>query len=103
MKKYIEQEAAIELGKKQSCAGIIDGGDYCNISANMLRNIPTADVVEVKHGQWIYNNMGGWHCSECNNQALFWCMASTQHLTNYCPNCGAKMENSTSKHKEGNE
>ena len=48
MKEYIERDAAIELGKKQSCAGIIDGGDFCNISANMLRKIPAADVVEGK-------------------------------------------------------
>ena len=50
------------------------------------------DWVPVVHGRWIYNNMGGWKCSECNNQAPFWCMASTQNLTNYCPNCGAKMD-----------
>lgn len=57
-----------------------------------LLSLPAADAVEVKHGRWIYNNMGGWKCSECNNQAPFWCMASTQNLSDYCPTCGAKMD-----------
>ena len=57
-----------------------------------IRCAPAADVAEARHGRWIYNNMGGWHCSECNNQAPFWCMASTQNLSDYCPNCGARMD-----------
>lgn len=37
----------------------------------------------VKHGQWT----GEWDyiCSVCNE--------SFEYMTNYCPNCGAKMEN----------
>ena len=59
---------------------------------NVIEDIPAADVAEVKHGRWVHHNMGGWKCSECNNQAPFWCMASTQNLSDYCPNCGAKMD-----------
>lgn len=62
-----------------------------NSAYEQVQKVPAADVVEVRHGRWIYNNMGGWKCSECNNQAPFWCMASTQNLSDYCPNCGAKM------------
>ena len=87
MKKYIELEMAIELGKKQSCAGIIDGGDFCNISANMLRKIPAADVVEVQHGRWKWDGFvydAPWQCSECGT--------FSEYESNYCPNCGAKMD-----------
>lgn len=87
MKKYIELEAVIKLGKKQSCAGIIDGGDFCNISANMLRKIPAADVMEVRHGRWIWDGYvydAPWQCSECG--------AFSEYESNYCPNCGAKMD-----------
>ena len=88
MKEYIERDAAIELGKKQSCAGIIDGGDFCNISANMLRKIPTADVVEVRHGRWSHvaylKGIKVMECSYCGKRVL--------GAHNYCGNCGAKMD-----------
>ena len=87
MAEYIEKEKLFD------CLDIKNalGGHY-GISLTAINAIPAADVVEVKHGRWIYNNMGGWKCSECNNQAPFWCMASTQNLSDYCPNCGAKMD-----------
>lgn len=50
---------------------------------------PTIDPV--KHGSWIYKKVGGRQCSECGVQAPFWCFATTQNLSNYCHNCGAKM------------
>ena len=59
-------------------------------------NAPTADVVEVRHGRWIptyhtyYNRDGAcqiadeFHCSECG--------IYSRDEFNYCPNCGAKMD-----------
>ena len=55
-----------------------------------LEELPT---IEPKREKWIYKD-SGWHCSLCDEQAPFWCMASTQNLSNFCPNCGAKMERS---------
>ena len=43
--------------------------------------INTADVAEVKHGEWFLDG----RCSECLVNPL------TTHK-NYCPNCGAKMD-----------
>ena len=51
---------------------------------------PTVDAVEVKHGRWIRPTKikgSSWdvpHCSLCNKSSLF--------ETNYCSNCGAKMD-----------
>nr|DAL97885.1 MAG TPA: zinc-ribbon containing domain protein [Caudoviricetes sp.] len=51
-----------------------------------------ADVAPVVHGRWIHDGQrinGGidWcHCSECGKSDNF-CAR-----TNYCPNCGAKMD-----------
>lgn len=61
------------------------------IDKNKKARVDAADVAPVRHGRWFYS-FGGWLCSECDDQAPFWCMASTQNLSNYCPNCGAKMD-----------
>lgn len=46
-------------------------------------------------GYWKYvlddtnSKIGNWHCSECNEIASS--ALITHRLSNYCPNCGAKM------------
>lgn len=50
--------------------------------------LPSAE----RRGRWVYDEWIGWCCSECGNQAPFWCISAAQNLTDYCPNCGAKME-----------
>ena len=64
-------------------------GQYCYINAQeIIKTIPTADVVEVKHGEWkriIRNGKPrGLKCSLCGKHIHF--------HENYCPNCGAKMD-----------
>ena len=43
---------------------------------------PTADVEEVRHGEWGFDGLG-WTCSECGEYGV------TDYK--YCPECGAKM------------
>ena len=65
---------------------------------------PTVDAVEVVHASWI-DEFGGKYanpkyiCSNCTLKALYkkkldvlgkW--QTVQALTDYCPNCGAKMD-----------
>ena len=54
-----------------------------------LDRIPTADVVEVKHGKWIRNNDSdhAWKCSVCG-------CGYTDYILSYCYDCGAQMERS---------
>lgn len=68
---------------------------------SVVEEQPAADVVEVKHGEWIetdYRTFDGFEtetipneglkCSICNHifrKKLLWC-------GNHCPNCGAKMD-----------
>ena len=54
-----------------------------------ISNAPIVDAVEVVHGRWIYEPVEFTYekdikCSICGSYA--------EHATNYCPNCGAKMD-----------
>lgn len=49
----------------------------------VLDEIPSVIPQEPKTGHWI-DSSNGWMCSECNNDNTY--------DTNYCPNCGAKMD-----------
>ena len=56
---------------------------------NTLNNTPTVDAVEVVHGLWAerYISIIGqtrYFCSEC--------LTFHERKSNYCPNCGAKMD-----------
>ena len=46
------------------------------------------DVVEVKHGMWIYKGISDW-CSVCGRWLVI--EQGTADM-NYCPHCGAKMD-----------
>lgn len=65
-----------------------DDCNYCDV-----RSMPAADVVPVVHGHWINPTVIDGrafnipHCSICNEVPC-----GVDEHTNYCPNCGAKME-----------
>ena len=60
-----------------------------------INNAPTVDAEPVKHGKWVDKCVRDWRCSECNCE-----IQKIRHvdgycyndLPNYCPNCGAKMD-----------
>lgn len=63
------------------------------IARGFLNDTPTVDVQEVKHGKWIERvkvqkdgipRLVHWQCSLCE--------VFIGKLTNFCPNCGAKMD-----------
>lgn len=57
---------------------------------NDVKKAPTIDAVPVRHGHWIQaaedfrNQVFWWNCSECG--------FSVSSRYNYCPNCGARMD-----------
>ena len=87
MKEYIEREAARDLMEQ----AIADDWEI-QYADDRLDEIPAADVVEVRHGRWEYeqftvmygNPYGCYRCSACGD--------ASPHISNYCPNCGAKMD-----------
>ena len=95
MAEYIKREDVLEFSR------ILDDqlwetGGYRNypteaVPVDAIRNIPSADVAEVKHGRWIKTVgengvISACRCSNCgfedNRYSLF----------NYCPRCGARMD-----------
>lgn len=58
--------------------------EYCDKPSCPILNAPTADVTEVKYGEWVHGERIS-HCSECGVEML------PENITPYCPNCGARM------------
>lgn len=101
MDEYIKRKEAI-LTVRGYAKHSIDKGrkslDTVDDSINMcdeIDRLPAADVVPVVHGRWdeskehFYLNNGckewiNFYCSECD--------APNNSPTDYCPNCGAKMD-----------
>ncbi|MBQ0037834.1 MAG: hypothetical protein KBS74_04085 [Clostridiales bacterium] len=54
-----------------------------------LKTAPTIDAEPVVHGRWIDDD-DGYHCSICGEDYCY--LFFKCELYNYCPNCGAKMD-----------
>lgn len=68
-----------------------EDGCSCCTSVYDIEFAPTADAKPVRHGRWILKRIGAghtWECSCCHKQPCIYITNST----NYCPNCGAKMD-----------
>ena len=67
-------------------------------AVKLLNQFPAADVAPVRHGHWIYHiddlfpNDSTQECSYCHAEENL-----TLHNENYCPNCGAKMDEEVSE------
>ena len=65
---------------------------YLNADAcEQIKHIPTADVVEVVHGHWIRQDES-FTRFKCSNPKCG--IENCSGFENYCPNCGAKMDES---------
>lgn len=115
MDEYIEREAlqaALQRKKAGAANGrYTDGWNDCLMRCkSVVSCFPAADVAPVVHGRWIpvrESEMTGWQpelagrdpicgyvCSVCKEEATFDCNDEFV-LSNYCPNCGAKMMGET--------
>lgn len=90
MARYIDAERL----KRTFASGIRVYDGMCKIADVMhnIENEPTADVAEVKHGEWKLHPDGSGTCSCCNRtQKFVWDYDNAQ---NFCGHCGAKMSES---------
>lgn len=99
MAKYIDREALVELideRNRNTCNGALS----CLQMKRMAKALPAADVAPVRHGRWddipnaymsVVSKTGAYRgnattCSVCLD------VNPNAFKTNYCPNCGAKMD-----------
>lgn len=105
MAEYIERETAIDVIMSEPT-----DAHYPSWYADKIEQIPVADVAPVRHGQWEWFEEWfpstpdhptecedcGWRCSECKTAledivSGYW-DDIIEPMINYCPNCGAKMD-----------
>ena len=72
-------------------------GEYYAYKAALKEIVgsPTANVVEVKHGEWFLLDdcaNEGVYCSVCHKKVYKKCYENQKLKSKYCPNCGAKMD-----------
>lgn len=83
--------------KSENSAYLIGYISALSTVEGMIASLPAADVEPMKHGKWVSmlvkrpdwkGNMQSYYqpntCSECH--------VGLAEKTNYCPNCGAKMD-----------
>ena len=85
MDEYIKRETAVRMVMAAKWG---DGSDGA-MAMEIVASAPTADVVPVRHGQWIYDKKAQRpYCSVC--KGYFY--GATNSPMSYCPNCGTKMD-----------
>lgn len=93
MAEYIDRGKILELisceMEKQKREYAFSDGVHCGLerALGIVEDCPTADVAQVAHGWWIFNDdWWDFRCSLCGSH-----VGNIKKL-NYCPNCGAKMD-----------
>lgn len=99
MPRYIDADA-LPMWDELFMKGKNDSGVWVRYKdvERLIRNAPTADVEEAKHGEWkeiidekeVLFFRQKFYCSACGE----W---NTYGMTAYCPKCGARMEGKNGK------
>ena len=96
MTDYIKREDAVETARLHR----VNGYHLTINIADEIEKLPSADVAPVRHGHWVESFKvnapptlrSRWICSWCGN-------VQTYGATDYCPNCGARMDGETNETK----
>lgn len=96
MAEYIDKQAFLDYMKRTD--------RYFNVKFD-IESFPNADVAPVRHGRWIMVNdsCGKYACSACGEieqECTEWGAGHYNPVDkDYCPNCGAKMDESEDKNE----
>lgn len=103
MPEYIEREALIKDINETVVFTVRKGVQLptaemrgANKVIDRIKSSPTADVIEVRHGEWLEfedNFLDTlYQCSACKEDFVLIEGTPSENRWNYCPNCGAKMD-----------
>ena len=93
-----ESEKELKILKQKMLRGVSGAGAAAGTLTGIIARLadtPTAEVEEVKHGEWVtVYSENGYHkeCSVCGSR---WMLDSKEHVckeTKRCYECGAKMD-----------
>ena len=93
--EYIGRDAAIEAMYKDAEAN--PNHTFWTSQFEALMDIPAADVRPARSGKWQGTHDGFYcfySCSECGYEALYKENTKDQVCSEFCPSCGARMEES---------
>lgn len=96
MDEYISREATIKRIKEVYCVGCNSyHGVRCRAcgtgdAIDMIEDAPAADAAPVVHGRWVTHYRSGTPVAE--GYVSTCCDMWNNRKSNYCPNCGAKMD-----------
>ena len=86
---YLNREKLLQIFAYETSNTEFGQKYYAGVYQKIM-NMPTADVVEVKHGEWTLHSDGSGTCNLCGKtQKSVWDFDNVQ---NYCGKCGAKMD-----------
>lgn len=84
VRKYEPSEKPIEWNRWSGILGERTAFKYD------LMDAPTIDAEPIRHGRWELSPFDGyWTCNKCGNKYPY---HGNMKNMNYCPNCGAKMD-----------
>ena len=93
IKEYTADVYGVDLDDVKQFGGGSRSENYCEglyEATELIDGIPAADVAPVVHGRWIATHDEFCSCSLCKYP-----VHAAWSQTNYCPNCGAKMDGGT--------
>lgn len=116
MAKYIDADALRLTVMRRSIptadeVGMVTTDDADRYFIKLINDAPTADVVEVRHGEWVEiaeNSTGKLiYCTNCNKpinpNRKDVELHRTKEKPDFCPNCGADMRVIRIQRSETNE
>lgn len=99
MAEYIKRETAVKAANEWVSEACMAPVMRVSRLLDKLQKVPAADVAQVVHGRWIsWEKAGNYvpspdrhECSVCHDAAQV-LVNGFELLSDYCPNCGAKMD-----------
>ena len=100
MVQYIEREKVLEIAKDKYYSDFHKSMADLTSLRELLEDTPAADVVEVRHGEWLYHEcvssydgaISGYSCSHCGVFVDEEEFENDKFHKKFCGNCGAKMD-----------